>query len=442
MKKIKVFAIVLVFLASAAPLRAQKWGTNPEDSAQCVMNTSLYAESYKMKDYVGAYEPWHEVVKNCPKSSKNLYIRGVTILKAKINAAQTAEERESLIQEMMDLYDIRVANGFGDAAEMAGKKAMDVESIVGVDHVDRYYPLYLEAMKIGGENIDAVYAYKFFEATINYVIRGFAEPTLVIDNYDMASDVLDKEYRAVIDDSVKAADIAKYIQNVESAFSPYASCDQLVEIYDKKFEANSNDIDLLKKITNILKKKGCTEVELFFKATEKLHALEPTPATAYLMGQMCYNAKRYNDAVKYLDDAIKGLDDQRDIYRCYIVMGLSYGEMNSYSAARNAYRKASEIEPRKGEPYIMIASLYASSSRSIPDDMGGASAFWAAVDMARRAINVDPSESNVDQANKLISRYSAYFPKQDKAFFLDLVDGQGYTVPGWIGEHTVVRTRK
>ena len=119
MKKIKVFAIVLVFLASAAPLRAQKWGTNPEDSVQCVMNTSLYAESYKMKDYVGAYEPWHEVVKNCPKSSKNLYIRGVTILKAKINAAQTAEERESLIQEMMDLYDIRVANGFGDAAEMA-----------------------------------------------------------------------------------------------------------------------------------------------------------------------------------------------------------------------------------------------------------------------------------------------------------------------------------
>lgn len=442
MNKLKVFAFALLLVAGLGSLRAQKWGSTPEDSVQCIMNTSLYGESYKMKDYIGAYEPWHQVVQSCPKSSKNLYIRGVTILKAKINAATSAEERESYIQELIDLYDIRVANGFGDAGEMMGRKAMDVEGIVGVDHVDRYYPIYAEAMRVGGDNIDAVYAYKFFEATINYVVRGFAEPTLVIDNYDLASDVLDKEYREALSDTAKAADIAKYIANVEAAFSPYASCDQLVSIYTKKFEANPDDLDLLKKITNIMKKKGCTDQELFFKATEKLHALEPSPSSAFLMGQMCYNTKKYSKAVDYLNEALKGLDDSRDIYRCYLALGLSYTELDSYSSARNAYNKAAEVDPTKGEPYIMIAALYASSARSIPDDMGGASAFWAAVDAANRAKAVDPSESTAEQANKLIRTYSAYFPKQDKAFFLDLVDGQGYTVPGWIGVHTVVRTRK
>ena len=74
--------------------------------------------------------------------------------------------------------------------------------------------------------------------------------------------------------------------------------------------------------------------------------------------------------------------------------------------------------------------------------MGGASAYWAAVDVARRSINVDSSPENVEAAQRLINSYSAGFPKQDKAFDLDLIDGNTFTVPGWIGVSTTVRTRK
>lgn len=440
MKKFSVLAI-LFMVAAFGPVKAQKWGSNPEDSAACVMNTSLYSESYKMKDYVGAYEPWHEVVKNCPKSSKNLYIRGVAIMEAKINAAANAEEREALIEELMALYDTRVAVGFGEAGNTLGAKAMELEKIVGAANVQRYYPIYRQAMEVGGENIDANYAYKFFEATINYVVRGHAETTLVVDNYDIASTVLEKELRTT-EDTVKAANIRKYLANVENAFSPYASCDQLVSIYGKKFEASPNDLDLLKKITNIMTKKKCTSEELFFKASQNQHKLEPTPTTAFLMGTLCLSNKKFSEAADYLAEAAKGQTDEDELYRTYMYLGAAYQGSHSYSQARTAYNKASDLNPKSGEPLLRIAQLYAASAGSTPDGMGGGSAYWAAVDQANRAKAVDSSEENVAACNKLIGQCAGRFPSQEKAFFLNIMDGQGFTVPGWIGVHTTVRTRK
>ncbi len=81
-----------------------------------------------------------------------------------------------------------------------------------------------------GDDLEAGYLVKYMEATINYVRAGFAEPTLVVDNYDIASDMLDDELQKNASDSVKAATIRGYIAGVEAAFSPYASCEQLVEI--------------------------------------------------------------------------------------------------------------------------------------------------------------------------------------------------------------------
>ena len=73
--------------------------------------------------------------------------------------------------------------------------------------------------------------------------------------------------------------------------------------------------------------------------------------------------------------------------------------------------------------------------------MGGRSAYWVAVDEARHAKQVEPTEEIINFADKLIGTYSAYFPKKNDAFMLDLIDGHSYTVPGWIGRSTIVRTR-
>lgn len=438
MKTVKLVIAAAVMIASMMPAKAQKWGKTPEDSAKCVLNFSLYRESYKAKAYVEAYDAWKECVTNCPKCSENLYINGTTILKAKMQAAAPAD-RPALVEELMALYDKRVEN-FGKPEVNLPKKAYELEKLLGRKGVDRYYPLYADAIRIGGDKVDAEYVYLYFVATVDYVEGGYAEPTLVIDNYDIASTLLEKELKENFEDSAAAGKIREFVASVETKFSPYADCGQLVNIYSKKFEAEPDNVELLQKITNIMDKKGCTKEELYFKATERLYALAPSASTALKVGQMCYSKAKYGDAVKYLKDAIDSLSDQDLLYKAYLLMGLSYGEQRSWSAARSAFYKAAELDPTKGDPYLQIASLYAESYRSIDDGMGGHSAFWAACDKANRAKSIDPACA--DMANKMINAYAGSFPKQVDAFMLNVIDGTSFYVPGWIGESTTVRTRK
>ncbi|NLI25212.1 MAG: tetratricopeptide repeat protein, partial [Bacteroidales bacterium] len=66
--------------------------------------------------------------------------------------------------------------------------------------------------------------------------------------------------------------------------------------------------------------------------------------------------------------------------------------------------------------------------------------FWVAVDELIKAKNADPSAA--DKINDLLGQYSARFPNTEEAFFNGYTDGQTYTVGCWIGQNTIVRTRK
>ena len=176
-----------------------------------------------------------------------------------INTAQTPEQRNAYIDELMAMYDQRIQY-FGEAATVKAMKAYDL-SVLRPDAIKEVYEIYSDAIATNSHQLDENYVTLYFKATVDYVRAGFADPTLVIDNYDIASDLLDSllTLNVEADDSVNAAKIRTYIASVESVFAPYASCDQLNEIYQKKFENDPNNVAMLKKITGIMIKKGCTE---------------------------------------------------------------------------------------------------------------------------------------------------------------------------------------
>lgn len=452
MKAIKTMTLGLLMGVAVLPAAGQmeKWGCSEEamnDQQTMMEAVSLYQENVKQykatKDdryLTEAYPQWKTIIAGCPRQSKNLYINGANILKVKIAKAAEKEKRDALIAELLAMYDTRISQ-YGEAAKYTAKKANEVEELLKEEGLQQYYALYAEAVKIGGADLEAAYLVKYMEATINYVRAGYAEPTLVVDNYDIASDLLEGELQKNIADSSKAATIRGYIAGVEAAFSPYASCDQLVEIYGKKFEADSENVDLLKKITGIMMRKRCTEQPLFFSATENLYRLEPSPSTAMRMGQMCLSKKQYAKAVEYLSDAVKEVGE-KDKYIAYLYLGHAYNGMKSFGAARTAYNNAAAADVTKGEPYRMIATLYAASAASATEDnVSGRSVYWAAVDMLNKAKSVDPSEENVEACNKAITAYAAHYPSKTDAFMAGLENGKSFTVPGWVGVNTTVRTR-
>lgn len=438
MKKMTKIGLAIMLAAMAFSANAQKTGKTPEDSVKCIENLSLYQEAYKMKNYADAYKPWKEVLQYCPGYNKNVYIRGGNILKTMIANAKTGEEQSKYIDELMAMYDMRIQY-FGEEGLNKARKALDLEQLRGEAAVEQYYKLYEEAVKLDGEKLEPSYIYKFFEATIFYVHSKKVDPALIIDNYDLASTLLDKALKANPGDT----DIKTAINNVEAAFSPYASCEQLVDIFTKKYEAAPDDLELVKKISNLLESKGCTKTELFFNTTEKLHAMQPSPESAYMMGNLCLTKQQYGKAAEYLKEAVAGLEEDKK-YQANIRLAYALQGAKSYSAARSAAYEAAKLDPTKGEPYMIIASLYAETAGSCcgSGPVMSRVAYWAAVDKAIRAKNVEDTPEMVERANKFINTYSRHFPSQTDAFMENIIDGSSFTVGGWIGETTTVRTVK
>ena len=176
--------------------------------------------------------------------------------------------------------------------------------------------------------MDGQYCPLYVEATINYLhsIKANSEQmSMLFDAYDYASETLEaavKQRKAELA-SVQAEGNAKKIKKAETEYNnavsylalteqmiePFASCDKIIPIYEPKFKANPNDIELLRKITTNLDRKNCTKSDLFFAATENLHKLEPTPKSAYMMGKMLIDKENYKEAAVYLEEAVKTFED-------------------------------------------------------------------------------------------------------------------------------------
>ena len=95
------------------------------------------------------------------------------------------------------------------------------------------------------------------------------------------------------------------------------------------------------------------------------------------------------------------------------------------------------LDVYKRQPYILIAQLYAGNYKWNDEPALNKCTFFAAIDKLQRAKAVDPSVA--EEANKLISSYSAYTPEAKDLFMLGYKAGDRITIGGWIGETTTIR---
>ena len=242
----------------------------------------------------------------------------------------------------------------------------------------------------------------------------------------------------------KAARKDKYVkrwegvrEGIEKGFEPFANCNDLVRIYQPKFDKNPNDTELLKKITYMLDKKKCVESPLYFDAIVNLYKAEPSPESAYLIGKILLKQKRYMEAIPYMQDATK-MENKDKVDDAYMFLANAYHALGKLAEARNMARKAIEINPHNGEAYVLIGDMYAESAKKCgSNDLTSKVAYWAAVDKYIQAKKADPELT--EAMNKRIAIYKAHFPTTETLFFYDLKAGDSYTVPCWINEKTTVR---
>lgn len=228
--------------------------------------------------------------------------------------------------------------------------------------------------------------------------------------------------------------------NIDNLFQPFASCEDLIKVFSVKMNENPNDINLLKRITTVLDKKDCTDSKVFLDASKNLYALEPSPEAAYNIGIQLFKDKKYGEAATYFEQATKAENNDR-VFRALRNLAMCYQNVGNYSKGRDAARRAAQVDPTAGESYLIIAMLYAESAKQYESSVfGGKEVFWAAVDKCVKAKQIDPSVEK--RAKEMIAVYSQYFPSTETVFFNDYQDGQSYSIGGWIGETTTIRTKK
>lgn len=436
MKTLKLILLATGILLLSGKITAQQYGATPEDSIECRKNISIYQEFYKQGNYQDAYEPWFWVYKNCPQASINTFIRGGVIVKNLIAKTKEPVKKQEYVSLLLSMWDKRTEVGFGQVGVNLGRKAYDQMQYCP-DSIQQTYEMFKKSIELGGAS-DYIIPFYYLESAIKLVKQGKLNKEIIVDIYDQASTMLED----ILDKRPNDTLVAQTLVNIEIAFQPYASCEDLIGIYEKKFNDIKNDAVALTRLTKLLDKKECTSSPLFFKSVEALHALEPTPQTAYLMGKMSYEKKQYSKTVEYLSgDVINKMPKERDRINAYLLLANSYGEIGNGAAGRTAAYKALEINPNLGRAYIIIGNLYARSAASCGDnpEVGQKAAYWAAVDKYAKAKSVDPSVA--DLADQLIATYARHFPSGNDLFMYGFNVGESYRVGCWIQETTTIRSR-
>lgn len=419
----------------------------PVLTEECAINLSLFYESAKNKQYADAYEPWRQVYDNCPNASKNIYTKGVEILKYKYNNAANDEERDMWRKEIMTMYDKR-AKWFGDdpnypTAYILGLKALDYCTYFPEDTLmEDAYGWFKTCVQTMGAKTQLPVVTKFAEIS-NKLYKSNPEKygEQYIEDYQTATGILVAMSKdAANKQAGTARQFKDYIDGV-FAVSGAANCDKLDELYATQVEASVNDLEMLNKFITLYSKIGCQESEVYFAASEAAHKLQPTESSAAGCAKMCIKKKEINDAIGYYEQAANLAEDKFDKADYYYYIAMLYASNNSYSKSREYANKALGLNPDMGKCYLLIGKLYASSQPYANDAKGrilNKTVYWAAVDKFVKAKQVDANLT--EEANKLISLYSRYFPTKEERFDLPAeFSGSSFYVGGWIGESTAIR---
>lgn len=473
-----------------------KWG---KDSVECVKNFSLFREFYRQNNYKDAYEPWQKVFAECPQSSKNIYINGTVIISYQIRNTKNIHRQGELVDTLMMIYDKRIEY-YNEEGYVLGRKALDyikyvpdfyLKKIKGekdtakmillndtiISVWNNAYTMFEKSIATEKNSSSAPVVDGYFQTTELYYKNNNLEKDIIIDAYDKASDVLDFNIKEItnkiivavieidtlhknfenkiIEEAAYKARLAKLQKdtalyanslesytavknNVETRFTPYATCEDLVRIYEKKLVGNEENVEMLTKITRVMNKKKCIDNQVFFTATQNLHRIQPTANSAFLMGYMLFKKEDYTKSKDFLEEAIKKYEDPSDKANAYLMLVEVCKKLGQFSTARQYAYKYAEAVPTSGMPYLLIGDLYAATAASCGDnDLTTRVAYWAAADKYNKAKAVDRTLE--DEANQRIRSVTARFPDTKTIFFYGLSKGQSYSVGCWIGETTTVR---
>ena len=298
MKKIIVLiSVAAAALFAASSLSAQ--GKYGPDSTECIKYLSYYTEYYKQKNYDSALPNWRNAYKYCPPTSRySLLSDGTTLLRRLITQnAKNPVYKDQLVDSLMTLYKQRVEFWPKYATASLNNQALDMYNYMK-DEPKKLFEGLTEVVTINKTNTKPnIFLFQLSTACDLYK-DGLLDPEQVINTYENAVAVLSS---ITPKNEVEGRMINQTIADIESLFiaSQVASCENLIALFEPRFAAAPEDLDLAKNIVKMMTvTEGCTDNNLFLNAVTVMYNQEPSHTSAYYLYKLYAGRNDVDNAAK------------------------------------------------------------------------------------------------------------------------------------------------
>ena len=417
----------------------------------CNANLSIAHEAVRAGNYKDAYVPCMAVLKECPTLKYYTFKDATTILTSFLKDIKdrNSADYKKYFDELMGVHDLKMHYLPEFAKKFKPGQVPTVDGALGTKAVD--YILY-------APNMDLKQAYAWLTQSVNStkgdtegaILHYFLEISMKMVQAD--SNHTDQFFQDYLDASkyvdeaianetkpnkqealknVKENPVAMFIN------SGVADCESLQNIYGAKVEENKGDSTFLKKTIAILKMMKCNESEVYFRASEYMYQINPTPDAAVGVAYMYYKKGDYNMAVQFFDEALNNETDPAKKSEMAYATALALLSAKKYSQARSYCQKAISFNESFGDAYILMAQAIAGAPNWSDEPALNKCTFFLVIDKLQRAKQVNPECA--ERAQELINTYAKYTPATKDLFMLGIKAGDRVTIGGWIGESTVVR---
>ena len=331
---VKRFLIILIILGSGMVLKAQ---------TVCETDYAIYRNEFKQKNYQEALKSWRKVFKNCPEYNENTFADGPKLYQSRIK--EDKQNKSLYLDTLMQVYDARIQY-FGKEEYVLGKKGSDLFKYDPSQYSVSYQMLKKSIDGLGNSTIPTVLVSYF-----KVIVKCEKAPVLdcdyitkqdILDAYVTVSDIISYN---LVNNQRYAKNYEIALTNVENMFAPYASCDDLLPVFESRLAIDTQNLSLLKKITDLLTKKDCKDNQVFFTAARNLHILDPTASSAYDMGNMSILKKDYTGAIDYFNESIDMVEDTTLKASYYLRLAYASQMQGLYSQARKAANNAANLKP-------------------------------------------------------------------------------------------------
>ena len=440
MKKLTIlFALALGFLATVNVSAQGKYGA---DSAACIKYLSFYQDYIKQGNLEAADPAWQQAIQLCPPTaSQNMLLDGMKILRKKINKFRSNPIRkEVLVDSLMMLHEMRISTYPKYVVTAKINKAMDMITYAAKGEEQEVFNVLGDAMETAKGKTAVVIPVRYMSYANDLYKAGTMSAEEVMAAYNKAYSTAELIEKAKPSQAI--TDAKKDIENL-LMISGVASCENLVEMFTPRFEANPTDKYMLGNLISMFSASNCLDEDLFMLAVEEMHKMESSHNSAYLLYKLYSQRNLADKAIAYMEEAIALCGDtlvnQAADY-CLELGTYCFKSAGEDAKAVEAAKKAAELNPENaGRAYLLAGTIWG-SQKCHGNDIETRAPYWVAVDYLTKAKNAD--ENLAAEATNLINQYRKYFPLKSEAFMFDLLDGATYTVScNGLREATKVRTQ-